>query len=238
MWRLENFEISPLPATGDVHLFDCMARTGPSDRRLIAVAEVRDVTPVRDEHGNVIALPEVEHVLVGCLDALHDARSELPGADSLEWNRVMLYGGRSSTCRPRPSTRWPGDSLLSPGLGTRAGGRQRASVRRFRTGGSGRRHRVQIPGHGVTVRLPEPPPRRCNRSTTTPASSCRCAVAGSTYPYELTPLSCGDGGSFVEHDLDEAGALVPVDRRPGENVAGVVVGWSNPNQSAPEGVSG
>ena len=29
MWRLTNFEISPLPAPGDVHLFDCVARDEP-----------------------------------------------------------------------------------------------------------------------------------------------------------------------------------------------------------------
>ena len=51
MWRLANFEITRLPAAGDVHLFDCVGRDNPSDERLVAVAEVRDLTPVRDEDG-------------------------------------------------------------------------------------------------------------------------------------------------------------------------------------------
>ena len=49
------------------------------------------MTPVLDDEGRVVALPEVEHVLIGCLDAIRQARSELPGAHRLEWNRVMLY---------------------------------------------------------------------------------------------------------------------------------------------------
>ena len=91
MWRLKNFEIRPLRAPAEVHLFDCVARDTPSDQRLIAVAEVRDLTPVRDDAGRVAALPEVEHVLVGCLDAIRRARAELPGGHRLEWNRVLLY---------------------------------------------------------------------------------------------------------------------------------------------------
>ena len=88
---LEELRDPPLRAPGEVHLFDCVARDTPSDQRLIAVAEVRDLTPVRDDAGRVVALPEVEHVLVGCLDAIRQARAELPGAHRLEWNRVLLY---------------------------------------------------------------------------------------------------------------------------------------------------
>ena len=93
MWRLSNFEIARLPAAGggDVNLFDCTGRDNPSDERLVAVAEVRDLTPIRDERGRAVALPEVESVLVGCLDAIRRARDERPALRRLEWNRVMLY---------------------------------------------------------------------------------------------------------------------------------------------------
>ena len=91
MWRLANFEISRLPATGEVHLFDCVGRANPSDERLVAVAEVRDITAVRDQHGRVVAIPEVEFVLVAALDAIRQAMSERPRLDRLEWNRIMLY---------------------------------------------------------------------------------------------------------------------------------------------------
>ena len=43
------------------------------------------------------------------------------------------------------------------------------------------------------------------------------------YPYELAPLLTGPDGTLVEHDLDDAGDLVPVDRPRGLNKAG---SWS------------
>ena len=51
MWRLDNFDLTRLPSAHDVHLFHCVARKNPDDERLVAVAEVRDITPLRDEHG-------------------------------------------------------------------------------------------------------------------------------------------------------------------------------------------
>jgi acetyl-CoA carboxylase carboxyltransferase component len=47
---------------------------------------------------------------------------------------------------------------------------------------------------------------------------------GAVYPYELAPVLAGPGGSFVEHDLDDSGRLVPVDRPAGQNTAGIVAG--------------
>ena len=44
MWRLSNFDIARLPSIDDVYAFDCVARDNAADRRLIAVAEVRDLT--------------------------------------------------------------------------------------------------------------------------------------------------------------------------------------------------
>ena len=38
---------------------------------------------------------------------------------------------------------------------------------------------------------------------------------GLVHPYELAPMLAGRGGSFVEHDLDDDGRLVPVERPPG-----------------------
>jgi len=60
---------------------------------------------------------------------------------------------------------------------------------------------------------------------------------GLVYPYELVPMLAGPGGSFVEHDLDGGGRLVPVERPPGQNRAGVVVGVvSTPTDRYPEGM--
>jgi acetyl-CoA carboxylase carboxyltransferase component len=61
---------------------------------------------------------------------------------------------------------------------------------------------------------------------------------GLVYPYELVPMISGEGGTFVEHDLGADGRLVPVDRPPGQNEAGVVVGIvRTPTVQYPEGMT-
>src|SRR3712207_786720 len=51
-------------------------------------------------------------------------------------------------------------------------------------------------------------------------------------------MLAGEGGSFVEHDLDRDGRLVPVQRPPGQNTAGIVAGVvSTPTARYPEGVT-
>src|SRR3954469_16201236 len=60
---------------------------------------------------------------------------------------------------------------------------------------------------------------------------------GAVYPYELSGLLAGRGGSFVELDL-EGDRLVPVERPPGENRAGIVVGLvTTPTARYPEGIT-
>ena len=78
MWRLSNFEIIRLPSVDEVYAYDCVARDNPADRRLVAVAEIRGMTPVRDDSGRAVAMPEVEMALTGCLDAIRSARAGDP----------------------------------------------------------------------------------------------------------------------------------------------------------------
>ena len=49
LWRLKNFKIEPLPSAEDVYLVHAVANDNPKDERLFAVAEVHDLTPVRDK---------------------------------------------------------------------------------------------------------------------------------------------------------------------------------------------
>ena len=88
LWRLANFDITRLSTTGDVNVFDCVARENPSDERLIAVAEVRDLTPVRDERRQGDR-PARGRERARRLPRRHPARRA--PTTSLEWNRVMLY---------------------------------------------------------------------------------------------------------------------------------------------------
>ncbi len=46
-----------LEAPEDVLLYECVARDNPEDRRLVALAQVRQVVVVRDEEGQVTGLP-------------------------------------------------------------------------------------------------------------------------------------------------------------------------------------
>jgi hypothetical protein len=52
----------------------------------------------------------------------------------------------------------------------------------------------------------------------------RARRRGTVYPYEMQGLVAGVGGSSVEYDLDDSGRLAPVDRPPGLNKAGIIVG--------------
>jgi acetyl-CoA carboxylase carboxyltransferase component len=80
------------------------------------------------------------------------------------------------------------------------------------------------PGSGVVASV-EPPPTELLKPLDDYAQNVvRARRRGTVYPYELTDLLAGRDGSFVEHDLDAAGRLVPVDRPRGRNRAGVVAG--------------
>ncbi len=240
MWRLANFDIRPLPASGEVHLFDCVARGNPADERLIALAEVRDVTPVLDDAGSVVALPEVEHVLVGCLDAIRQARTETASLRELEWNRIMLYVW--------PIVDLPPEELdavakrLAP-LTEALGLEQVVVSARFAVAGSDEPVEAVMrigyePGRGVSVRVGEPSTEPMQPLDDYRRKLIQTRRRGLTYPYELVPMLRGDDGTFVEHDLDGDGRLLPVERAPGLNRSGVVIGVvSTPTDRHPDGVT-
>jgi acetyl-CoA carboxylase carboxyltransferase component len=235
LWRLANFEITRLSTTGDVNLFDCVGRDNPSDERLIAVGEVRDLTPVRDEDGKAIALPEVESVLVGCLDAIREARANR----DLEWNRVMLYVWPTIDL-PLEEV-WDISRRLTPlteGLGI-----EQVVVSGFLPSPDGGEPVETVmrmgfePGRGLNVRVTPPPDGPMQTIDDYTRKLIQSRRRGLVYPYELVPMLAG-GGTFVEHDLDDTGALVPVERPPGLNKAGVVVGVvSTPTERYPEGMA-
>ncbi|NND75098.1 MAG: ATP-grasp domain-containing protein [Ilumatobacter sp.] len=243
MWRLANFEISPLPAPGEAFLFDCVARENPSDRRLVAVAEVRDVTPVRDDHGKVVGLPEVEHLLVGCLDAIRRARVELPGVAALEWNRIMLYVWPVVDFSPAELDEVARRlAPLTEGFGLEqvvVSGRLAAEDPQAPPIEAVLRIAFE-PGRGVTVRMTEPATEPMQPLDDYTRKVMQTRRRGLTYPYEVVPILAGPDGTWVEHDLDagDGDRLVPVDRPPGENEAGIVVGIvSTPTERHPEGLA-
>ena len=92
-------------------------------------------------------------------------------------------------------------------------------------------------GRGLTVRLTEPPREPMQPLGDYDRRRLQTRRRGLVYPYDLVPLLSGDDGSFVEHDLDDEARLVPVERPPGENRSGIVVGLvSTPTARYPEGM--
>ena len=100
LWRLANFELERLPASPDVYLFRAVARDNPRDERLVAVAEVRDLTPVRDDEGRIAALPEMERIARDSFEAMRSAQSRRPARQRLLWNRLQLYAWPTIEIRP------------------------------------------------------------------------------------------------------------------------------------------
>jgi hypothetical protein len=107
LWRLANFEIERLPSVEDVYLFRGIARENPQDKRLFALAEVRDVTPLRNETGSIVQIPHLARMLMETLDAIRLYQSRLPAHKRLSWNSCASSGlplkgsaWRGSWCMP------------------------------------------------------------------------------------------------------------------------------------------
>jgi len=242
LWRLSGFELTRLPSAADVHLFLARGREVSGDQRLIALADVRDLTTLRDEDGRIRGLPQLERALDACLDGLRAARSADEAAAKLEWNRIKLYV-------------WPvmdvpldelGQVVRSLAPRTESLGLEQVLVQ-FRTSGAGDRETAprepelagprelvlrmsRPPGAGLTLRVTDPPTRRLREQNAYTQKVIRARRRGAVYPYELIPLITrspdpgGTAGTFTEYDLDETGAAVPVDRAAGSNTANIVLG--------------
>ncbi|SFL54891.1 carboxyl transferase domain-containing protein [Geodermatophilus ruber] len=241
LWRLKEFDGERLPSAEDTYLFHVFAKENPDDERFVAMAEVRDLTPVRDDSGQVVGFPTVERVLTSCLDSLRRAQSRRRSRRPLEHNRVHLYAWPSIEV---PLAQIAAFAQTSAPLTLGAGLDQIVLLARLQEEEEGRPPRdVALrfsyrPGTGVRMAVtdrPTAPMRPLDHYTEKVLSS---RARGAVYPYELSGLLAGPDGSFVEHDLDDDGRLVPVDRQPGRNTAGIVVGLvSTPTPRYPEGMT-
>jgi acetyl/propionyl-CoA carboxylase alpha subunit/acetyl-CoA carboxylase carboxyltransferase component len=226
LWRLAKFELTRVPAAEDVHLFRCAARENPSDERLVALAEVRDLTPVRDAAGRLTGLPEPERVLAACLDGIRREQAQRPPGQRLDGNRVLLYVWPSIdvpldelvaiTRRLAPITAGLGlqEVLIEARVPAPADGELRNMVLGF----------SYQPGVGVTLSVAEPPTEPLPTLDEYAQKALRARRRGTVYPYELLPVLTGAAGTFTEYDLDDDGRLAPVERPLGGNRAGIVVG--------------
>ncbi len=91
LWRLKNFKIERLPSVEDVYLLHATANENPKDERLFAVAEVRDLTPVRDATGRIVQLPHLERMFAEAVAGIRLFQSRRAAHERLYWNRIFLY---------------------------------------------------------------------------------------------------------------------------------------------------
>ncbi|HUL79056.1 MAG TPA: carboxyl transferase domain-containing protein [Vicinamibacteria bacterium] len=232
--RLQHFDLERLASVEDVYLFRAVAKGNPRDERLFAVAEVRDLTPVRDAAGHVVQLPELERMLLEALGAMRRVQTRRPPGQRLHGNRVILHVWpvldvsdddlHAFVARYAPTTEGLGlEGVTIHGRVPAEGGEAR-DVAVFLS---------KPPGRPIVVRRAAPDDAPIAPLSEYEQKVVRLAQRGLVYPYELVrmlapgPEERGGQfppGEFVEHDLDGDGRLVPVDRPFGQNRANVIAG--------------
>ncbi|MFP4310612.1 MAG: biotin carboxylase N-terminal domain-containing protein [Nitriliruptoraceae bacterium] len=234
LWRFERFAMTRLPSAESTYLFHASAHDNPDDQRLFVMAEVRDLTPVRDADGRVVALPELEQVLATCLDDLRRSRATGSGRPP-EWNRVMLHVWppvEVPVAELEPVIR--AVAPTTEGLGIEQVTVQATLALPGTTPTEVVVRMSRPPGQGFSLRVTEPPTTPLHPFDELDRQTIKARRRGSVYPYALLPLLTRDRSApgtagqdpsgFVELDLDDTGALVPVERPYGRNRAGIVVG--------------
>ncbi|MEO6822189.1 MAG: carboxyl transferase domain-containing protein, partial [Candidatus Nanopelagicales bacterium] len=239
LWRLKEFVGTRIPSAEDTYLLHCVARGNPDDERLVALAEVRDVTPLRDASGQTIAFPALERTLAACLDGIRGYQAGRGTKRRLDANRIFLYVWPSIEVSLEEMSRF---ARTTAPLTIGAGLEEIMLMARLRDPPDAEPREVALiftyrPGAGVAVTVTRPPTEPLAPLDEYTQKVRRSRARGTVYPYEIVPLLTGTTGSFVEHDLDEGGRLVPVDRPAGHNSAGIVAGVvSTPTARHPDGM--
>jgi acetyl/propionyl-CoA carboxylase alpha subunit/acetyl-CoA carboxylase carboxyltransferase component len=220
--RLSEFDLERLPAAEDVYLLHGRARANTADERLFAIAEVRDLTAVRDADGQVVALPELERMLGAALEGMQRAQARRPAREKLLWNRVMLYVWPPIDVRPdevgaviarhaRAAANLGLEMVLVDGRLPEPSGELRERALRF----------FSPAGRGVGAEIGDPPARPLQPLDEGARRIVQARRRGLVHPAELVHLLPGE---FSELDLDTTGTLAPAERPLGRNQAGLVVG--------------
>lgn len=236
LWRLTNFKIDRLPSVEDVYLLHAVAHDNPKDERLFAAAEVRDVTPVRDEAGRIVQLPHLERMLMEVLAAIRLFQSRRRPQERLYWNRVFLYVWPPLNLKPDELR----DIVRRLAPATEGLGLEQVVVRaRIPNPSTGELRdlvvRISSPvGSGLLITFrPADKLLPLKSLSEYDQKIVRVRQRGLVYPYEIIKMLTPGRedtrtefppGDFVEYDLDAVGHLVPVDRPYGKNRANIVVG--------------
>ncbi len=249
LWRLSNFSLERLLSAEDIYLFDAVATTNPKDERLIALGEVRDLTPAHNPEGQIIGYPHLEGMVTQALADIRRALDSRPRKQRPLSNRVILY------VRPAweiPPSIWRDIAHrlapLAMGLGL-----EKVAVRIHTVAATtGERQEAvldveNLEDRAVAVRMRPRSERPIQPLTEYRQKVLRSQRIGAPYPYELIRMLTPPvgapadfpAGDFTEYDFpaEEADRLEPVDRPYGRNRAGVVVGViTNYTELVPEGM--
>lgn len=234
--RFQNFNMERLPSREEVYLWHAVARENPKDERLFACAEVRDLTPVRDETGRIVQLPHLERMFTEAAAGIRLFQWRRPLGRRLYWNRILLYVWPVVELKPAEV-----DCIvhkLSP-VAADLGLEQvvvRARIPNPETGelrdmivriSSPANSRLLMTFRPTGKLLPIKPLTEYDQKVV------RMRQRGLIYPYEIVKMltpAAGEAraefpaGEFTEYDLDAGGRLVPVDRPYGQNTANLIVG--------------
>ncbi|MFI9643192.1 carboxyl transferase domain-containing protein [Micromonospora sp. NPDC051925] len=235
--RLRKFDLTRLPSSDEeVYLFQCVARENPSDERLIAFAQVRDLTALREHDGRLVALPTAEDIVATCLDSIRRAQIRRPSKTRFHTNRIVIY-----VWPPSDLTREEMEMIAGRVRPTTigAGLEEILFIARQRDRRTGELTKVAVrisfdATGGAELTMGEPPVDPVEPLDDYRLKVLRASSRNTVYPYELTGLL----GQFVEYDLDGDHALVPVDRPRGRNTAAIVAGVvTTPTPRHPQGVT-
>lgn len=243
LWRLREFDATRIPAPRGVLLFDCVAKSNPDDRRLVAMAEVNQLAAVRDGKGRLLGLPHAERAVENCLEAIRRTRATRGSAGSrLDMNHVWVYVWpeidldlRDVTAlqhKITPLSDGTGiEEVLAEGTFVSEGLAPTRLAIRFRAKA----------GTGVVASVEPPPTEPLQPLDDYAAKVLRARRRGLVYPYELSETLAGPGGTLVELDLADDGGpdrLVEVQRPPGRNRAGIICARvTTPTPLYPEGIT-
>ncbi|MEV0151388.1 MULTISPECIES: carboxyl transferase domain-containing protein [unclassified Nonomuraea] len=235
--RLSKFDLTRLPSSDEeVYLFQCVARDNPSDDRLVAFAQVRDLTELREHDGRLVALPTAEDTIASCLDSIRRAQALRPSAKRFNTNRIVVY-----VWPPIDITRAEVEMIAGRVRPTTAGAglEEILFIARQRDRRTGELTKVAVrisfdAAGGTELTIGEPSDEPVEPLDDYRQKVLRASSRNTVYPYELTGLL----GDFTEHDLDDQHRLVPVDRPKGRNTAALVAGVvTTPTPRHPEGVT-
>jgi acetyl-CoA carboxylase carboxyltransferase component/biotin carboxyl carrier protein len=236
--RFRNFTSERLESPNGIYSYKVVGINNPRDVRLMAVAEVRDLTPSCDESGQISGLPTTERLIAACANAIRTAQAEHDPRRQLMMNRIVLYA-------------WPPFDLPLEVMNLVAA---RLAALTSNLGLEGVEVICSLVGKGETG---EAILRFGFDSRDTAAFEIVDATdeaipvldryrqnvimsqqRGSIYPYELIDRLIKGGGSFIEYAVTPDGSFEPVDRPKGNNDNGFVGGiLTTPSKRYPEGIS-